>query len=241
MFFVFNSKKAKSYLISVSTVVILLLMAIVLQNNTGANKTVKTSTGVSSTPISQIATDETNIAFTVNCIKNMNDINNILDTLSKAKAKATFFVTGDIASKYPEEVKKIVNNGNEIGNLSSNYTSLKNMSKDEIIKQITDANDAIEKVTGKKPTLFRSPYGEYNNNIMDSAKSLNMEVIGWNVDSLDYNELSNDEIWERIEESLSNGCIILTHNEYIGSSLELILHNIQEKKYNITTVSDLIE
>ena len=67
-----------------------------------------------------------------------------------------------------------------------------------------------------------------------------METIQWNIDSLDYNGLSTEEMWERIEENLTPGSIILMHNEYIGDGLETIIHNIQERGYQVTNVSKMM-
>ena len=239
MFFVFNKEKIKSYLVSVGTVIVLLIVSVVLQNNITSNS-IETSGSLAKMPICKVETTKKEVAISINCIENMDNISNILDTLSKMKATATFFVTGEIIDKYPEEIKKIVKNGNEIGNLSNEYTSLKKMSKSDIQKQLEDCNKKIENLIGEVPTLFRVPYGEYNNTIIETVEDNNMEVIQWSIDSLDYNSLSDQEIWERIEENLLSGSIILMHNEYISDNLEIIIHNIQEKGYKVTKVSDII-
>lgn len=239
MFLVFNKEKMKSYFVSVGTVVVLLVASLVLQNNV-TNKSVQTSGSLSKMPICKVETTEKKVAISINCIENMDNITNILDTLSKMKATATFFVTGEIVTKYPDEIKKIVGNGNEIGNLSNEYTSLKKMSKSDIEKQILECNEKIESLTTQVPTLFRVPYGEYNNTIIEAVESNNMEIIQWNIDSLDYNGLTDEELWERIGENLSSGSIILMHNEYLGDNLETIIHNIQEKGYEVTNVSDIM-
>lgn len=238
MFFVFSKEKIKSYLISLGTVVVLLVVSIVYQNS--ANNILATSSSITKMPILKVEKLEKVVAMSINCVENMDNISSILDTLSKMKAKATFFITGEVAEKYPEEVKKIVDNGNEIGNLSDKYISLKKLGKDDILKQIQECNKKIENITKEEPVLFRTPYGEYNNLIIETAQNENLEVTLWNIDSLDHNELETDEIWEQIEENLSNGSIILTHNEYIDKSLEIIIHNIQEKGYSVTSVSDII-
>ncbi len=239
MFFVFNKGKIKSYLVSIGTVAILLVMSIALQNNVN-NQTIKTSGTVTKMPLCKVNTTEKSVSISINCIENMDNISNILDTLSKMKSTATFFVTGDIVNKYPEDIKKIISNGNEIGNLSDKYTSLKKMGKDDVEKQIQGCNKKIESLTKQVPMLFRIPYGEYNNTILEAAEKNNMETIQWNIDSLDYNGLSTEEMWERIEESLTPGSIILMHNEYIGDGLETIIYNIQERGYQVTNVSKMM-
>lgn len=239
MFFVFNKDKIKSYLVSICTVLVLFVVSMIMQNNI-QNNTIETSSSIVRMPICRVSTDNKEIALSINCIENMDNIDNILDTLSKMKANATFFVTGEIVDKYPEAIIKIKNNGNEIGNLSNKYTSLKKLSKEEILTQIQECNKKIENITNEKPSLFRIPYGEYNNNIIEVVQNENMETIQWNIDSLDYNGLTDEEIWERIDENLATGSIILMHNEYIGESLEKIIYNIEEKGYQVKTVSDIL-
>src|SRR5574344_2048534 len=134
---------------SLSTVAILLVLSIVMQGK-NINQSIKTSSEISKNPISSVETSEKEIALSINCNKNMDNINNIIDTLSKMNASATFFVTGEIIDKYTEEVKKIINNGNEIGNMAQNYTSLKQKNINDIQKQIKNCNEKITKLTLKE-------------------------------------------------------------------------------------------
>lgn len=237
MFFVFNKNKIKSYLVSIGTVAVLLVLSVALQNN---NQTIQTSNVIEKMPLCRVQMEEKKVAITINCIENMDNISNILDTLSKTKAKATFFVTGAVIDKFPEEVKKIVANGNELGNLSNQYTSFKKLSKSDIENQIKLCNAKIETLTKVVPTIFRIPYGEYSNEILEVVQNNNMEAIQWNIDSLDYNGLTAEEMCERIEENLVPGSIILLHNEYMNDNLEVIVKNIQDKGYEITNVSEIM-
>lgn len=239
MFFVVNKEKIKTYLISVGTVFLLLITSIALRNNV-LNSTVETSNSIIKMPICKIKMEEKKLALSINCTQNMDNISNILDTLSKMRVTASFFVTGDVIDKYPEEVKKIISNNNEVGNMCNHYTSLKAKSKNEIRNEIVECSRKIENLTGKTTNLLRIPYGEYNNSILEVAESEKMNTIAWNIDPLDYNDLTTEEMWEIIEENLIPGSIILLHNEYIGESLETLIHNIQEKGYTITNVSNII-
>jgi len=71
---------------------------------------------------------------------------------------------------------------------------------------------------------------------------MNHKTIQWNLDTLDYTGITGEEMWKRLDSKLSNGSIILSHNgtKHTADSLEMILHNIQEKGYKIVTVSELI-
>lgn len=110
MFIVFNKEKISSYLILLSTVVILFGIAF----NVTATDTVETAAATKQLPIYNVATEEKEVAFTMNCAWNADDIDSILDTLSKYQIKITFFMVGDWVQKYPEAVKKIHEAGHEI-------------------------------------------------------------------------------------------------------------------------------
>lgn len=243
MFFVFNKRKINSYLISISTVVVLFGISMFVNNNSKLNSTIETSTeSISSLPIYKAETEIKKVAISINCSENVENIESIIDSLSKMKVKATFYITGEVAAKYPDKVKKIVDNGNEVGNLSYHYTNLKNKNKDEIKEEIESCTKEIEKITNTKVKTFRAPYGECSNTITKEAQEQNLVTVQWNVDSLDYNGLNSEEMCERINEGLVPGSIILLHNngKYTADSIEDIIHNIQKQEYNICTVSDLL-
>lgn len=92
------------------------------------------------------------------------------------------------------------------------------------------------------PTLYRGPYGEYNDTVIKSANEANHITIQWSIDSLDYKGLTEDQMWERIEPKLEKGSIILMHNgtENTALSLNGIIAKIKEKGYSIVPVSELI-
>lgn len=241
MFFVFNKRKINSYLISIGTVIMLLAVSMFVNNK--MNSTIETSAeAISSHPIYKVETEIKKVAISINCSENAENIESIIDSLSKMKAKATFYVTGEVVAKYPEKIKKIVNNGNEVGNLSYHYINLKNKKTDEVKEEIANCTAEIEKLTNVKPKTFRAPYGECSNVIAEEAKKQNLYTVQWNLDSLDYNGLNSEEMCERINEGLVPGSIILLHNtgKYTADSIENIINNIQKQEYEICTVSDLI-
>lgn len=111
MFIVFNREKINSYLISLATVIILFSMAFMFVDD---NKTIETAASTKQLPIYNVATEEKEVAFTMNCAWSADDIDSILETLSKRNTKITFFMVGDWVEKYPEAVKKIADAGHEI-------------------------------------------------------------------------------------------------------------------------------
>lgn len=241
MFIVFNKQKIISYLIALSTVIILFSGASFFVPNleTSIQTSAKTSKLL---PIYSVETQEKKLSLTINCAWNADDIDRILDTLSKYKIKVTFFVVGDWVDKYPEALKKISDAGHEIANHSDTHPHVNNLSLEKNQEQIKKCADKIEKITGKRSNLYRGPYGEYNDIVIKAAEQENHKTIQWSVDTLDYKGLTGDKMWERIKDKLTNGTIILMHNgtEHTADALDKIIYQIQEKGYQIVPVSELI-
>ena len=128
------------------------------------------------------------------------------------------------------------------GNHSNTHPHVNQLNEEKNRDEILACSEKIKNITGKGTTLYRGPYGEYNNTVIRSAKAENHTTIQWNLDTLDYKGLTGDEMWNRIGDKLENGSIILTHNgtKHTADSLEQLLHNITEKGFKIVTVSDLI-
>ena len=107
------------------------------------------------------------------------DTQQLIDILGKYNVKATFFVVGEWVDKYPESVKALHDAGHEIMNHSSDHAHFNSLSTDEIIADLNACNDKIEAVTGVRPTLFRCPYGEYDDHVINATRSIGMEPIQW--------------------------------------------------------------
>lgn len=242
MFYVTNKDKIVSTVIALSTVLVLFLIATTIKQNNIGN-TIQTSASTSKMlPIYSVDTEENRVALTINCAWNAEDIDLILDILSKNQVKATFFIVGDWASKFPDAVKKISDSGNEVANHSESHAHVNNLNYEKNVEQIIKCSDRINKITGKPTTLYRGPYGEYNNTVIKAAEDNKHTMIQWNIDSLDYKGLTGEQMWERIEPKLAKGSIILMHNgtENTALSLDIIINNIKEKGYDLVTVSELI-
>lgn len=240
MFIVFNKQKIYSYLVALSTVIVLFFVAASFTNKSG--EIIETMSQAKKLPVYCVETNEPKVAFTMNCAWNADDIDSILETLSKHNVKITFFMVGDWVDKYPEAVKKISDAGHEIANHSDGHKHVNNLSLEENENEIKLCSEKIEKITGNKTSLYRGPYGEYNNTVIQAAENQKHITIQWSLDTLDYNGLTGDEMWARLNEKLKNGDIILSHNgtEHTADSLDKLLTNIKEKGFQVVTVSELI-
>lgn len=172
MFYVTNKDKILSVAIALSTVLVLFLLATVFKQNTIGN-TIETSSSTSKLlPIYSVDTEENKVALTINCAWNADDIDLILETLSNNQVKATFFIVGDWAAKFPDAVKKIYESGNEIANHSESHAHVNNLNYEKNVEEITKCSDRIKQITGAGTSLYRGPYGEYNDTVLRSCKRI---------------------------------------------------------------------
>ena len=240
MFFILSKQKIYTYFISIIMVVLLFCISGTLVNKKEAIAT--TSTNEKYLPIYDVQTEENKVALTMNCAWNAEDIDKILEILEENNVKITFFIVGDWIEKYPEAVKKVYEAGHEIGTHSDTHPHVNNLSYEENVKQLENSNDKIEKITGTRTNLYRTPYGEYNQTVIKAAQDKGYYTIQWNLDTLDYTGLTGEEMWNRIKDKIGSGDIILMHNgtEHTADSLDKIIKNIKEKNLEVVKISDLI-
>ena len=242
MFFVLNKQKIYTYIVSAVMVLFLFCAASTLNVNNDNNTVQTSSTNSKLLPIYNVQTDEKKVAFTMNCAWNADDIDSILGTLKKNNVKITFFMVGEWMDKFPEAVKKINSAGHEIASHSNTHPHVNNLSYEENIKEIEDSNKKIDNITGKKNKVYRQPYGEYNDTVIRAAEAKGYYCIQWSLDTLDYTGITGEEMWNRLDEKIKSGDIILSHNgtKHTADSLDMLIKNIKNKGLEIVPVSNLI-
>ncbi|MBQ7368597.1 MAG: polysaccharide deacetylase family protein [Clostridia bacterium] len=209
------------------------------------NKTQTVGAGTSakrSLPIYSVATEEKKLAISFDCAWGVDYTDKLLDIMEKNNVRCTFFAVQFWVEKYPEYAEKIVNAGHELGTHSRTHSYMSKLSEAEIRDELKTSAAAIEKATGQKTNLFRAPYGDYNNLLVDTAKSLGLYTIQWDVDSLDWKNLSATEIALRIVNGAKNGSIILCHNNglHTADALPLIFSTLQNRGYQFVPIGELI-
>jgi len=175
----------------------------------------------------------------------------ILDILAKYDAKATFFVAGNKAERFPEVLKRTANEGHEIANHTYTHIYSGRISTEKLTDELNKTDAIIEKLTGNKPVLYRPVGGLYNDNIIKTAVNNGKRVIlwSWNQDPHDWRNPPASNISAYIKKGLSPGDIILLHDwhgsEYSTvsqtvSALEDVLIHLKKNGYKCVTVSKLL-
>lgn len=191
-------------------------------------------------PIYSVERSDNKIALTFDCAWGNDDIADICEILKKHNARATFFIVGTWAEKYPDSVKLLWQNGHEIGNHSYNHAHYSRLERDELLSDMDKCDSAIRQITGTAPRLLRAPYGEYNDRVIEVCDLSAHTYIQWSVDSIDYGDASGADIIRRSTEKTGSGDIILLHSgtKNTASSLDEILTRLSE--FEAVTVSELI-
>ena len=193
-------------------------------------------------PIYSVDTSEKKIAITFDAAWTNQDTDEIIKILKKHNAKATFFIVGDWAAKFPESVKAFFDAGHTIANHSDTHKAFSKCSREEIKAEIVNCNKKLEAIIGTPVTLVRAPSGDYTDQSLDVCKELNMTMIQWSCDSLDYTKISTEEIVNRVIKGTTNGSILLFHNgvENTAPALNIILTELTKQGYSFVSVEDLI-
>ncbi|MDD3570337.1 MAG: polysaccharide deacetylase family protein [Lachnospiraceae bacterium] len=113
------------------------------------------------------------------------DTDELLRILKENDVKTTFFMCGYWVDDYPEEVVKIAMDGHDLGNHSSTHPHMSQLSKEQIKKEIKDAHDKVFALTGYEMELFRPPFGEYDNNVIEAAQDIGYYTIQWDVEGME--------------------------------------------------------
>ncbi|MGY3767111.1 polysaccharide deacetylase family protein [Vagococcus vulneris] len=164
----------------------------------------------------------------------------VLDILKKNQVKATFFVLGSMVDAHPDMIKRIHDEGHVIGNHSYSHPNLIKLDDAGIKKEVLETNKKIEKITGEEPYLLRPPYGSLN----DKVKTVTgMEIVLWNVDSMDWKTRNSNAIIKKVEGTSLPHSIVLMHDIYGSSadSLQQIINYYRSNGYQFSPVDDLID
>lgn len=193
-------------------------------------------------PICRVRTQEKKVALTFDTDTGNRETERLLGVLQTYQVKATFFVVGAWARRYPQSLRALARDGHEIGNHSDTHPHMPKLSGAEMRRQMTGCGDSVRSETGEAPSLFRAPYDDYSNLLLETARSASLQSVKWSVDSLDWKNLPPGEIVRAVTSQVQPGDILRFHNGALNTAGALpgILSYLQEQGYDVVPVSQLI-
>jgi len=206
------------------------------------NDAVATSATSRKIPVYRVDTNQKTVSLTFDAAWGADKTLGILDILDQYQIKATFFLVGFWVDNFPDMVKEIDARGHEIGTHSETHPHMSSLSAQKMQTEIETSSKKIFDLTNKKVTVFRPPFGDYNNTLVTVCENMQIVPIQWDVDSLDWKGLSASQIHDRVIKKADCGSIILFHNnsDNIIEALPLIIETLKLKKFSFVPVGQMI-
>ncbi|MBR0375400.1 MAG: polysaccharide deacetylase family protein [Firmicutes bacterium] len=193
-------------------------------------------------PVYEVDTDQPFVAVSFDASWGAEHTQDILDVLDSYGVKTTFFLVNLWLEDYPEQAKEIVARGHEIGLHSATHPDMAKLSRQQMEGELNDNYALIEETTGITPVLFRPPYGSYNDELIAASFEAGFTPVQWSVDSLDWQDLSADEIFRRVTSDIHAGDIVLFHNNglHTAEALPRILDYFQQQGLQVVPLSRML-
>lgn len=193
-------------------------------------------------PIYCVQRDQKLVSISFDAAWGNEDTQQLINILDQYHVKATFFVVGEWVDKYPDSVKALYDAGHEVMNHSNTHAHYPQLSANQVVADLNTCNQKIEAVTGVCPSLVRLPYGDYDDNSINAVRSIGMEPIQWDVDSLDWKDLPASEITNRVTSKVQSGSIVLFHNAALHTpeALPCIIQTLLQDGYTFVPISQII-
>lgn len=230
-------KKRKFFALAIAVIVLLISIAVL-----PSTSLLQASASNKKLPIYRVRTDKKVLSISFDCAWGVDYTDKLLSVMQEEGVRCTFFTVEFWARKHPDYLKKISSFGHEIGTHSATHPYMSKLDKDGVNNELKTSINAIESVTGKKVELFRPPYGDYNDNLIETAKEAGLFTIQWDVDSLDWKNLSAKEIKNRVVSRVKSGSIVLFHNQglHTAEALPEIIRELKNQGYQFVPISELI-
>lgn len=193
-------------------------------------------------PVYSVERSDKKISISFDCAWGTEYTDELLKIMAEYDVKCTFFTVQFWAEKYPDYVVKIKESGHEIGTHSKTHPKMSGLTKEEIVEELSSSCAAIQSIAGVKAELFRPPFGDYNDLLIETAKECGLYTVQWDVDSLDWKNLSAKDIALRVINGVKSGSIILCHNNglHTAEALPMIFSSLQNRGYEFVPIGELI-
>lgn len=193
-------------------------------------------------PIYRVERNDNKVAITFDVAWENSNTDELIDILDEHSAKATFFITGDWCDRCADDVKKFADAGHEIENHSDKHPHVEGINVNDLINDTRECSRKIEMITGRKPTYYRAPYGEYDDSLLTTLDGMGLKTIQWDVDSVDWNKPTAEQITKKVLDNTKSGSILLFHNDLQNTTDALpdILKGLKEKGFEFVTIDELV-
>lgn len=192
---------------------------------------------------SSVRTDQMVLAMTFDDGPHPTNTPRLLDILKQRNIKATFFLIGRSAKTHPQIVRRIIEEGHEIGNHTWSHASLTSRSDEQIRKELQMTEDALVAAAGYRPHIIRPPYGAINARIKQLMFSdFGYATIMWSVDPQDWRRPGVSVVTSRLVNGAHKGAILLAHDIHAPTieAMPATLDQLLTKGYQFVTVSQLM-
>ena len=176
---------------------------------------------------------------------------NLLSVLEEKQVKATFFVVGDNASKFPEVVRLVAGQGHEIALHAGEHKDFLKLNKTELAGNISSGKKVLEELTGKPVKYMRPPHGFRDWVVMEEASSAGLKVVNWSVIPRDWTNPGAQEIAERVCKNVTPGGIVLLHDgdaprqtasrKQTVEATAIIIDELRKQSYEFVTITELLK
>jgi len=183
------------------------------------------------------------IAFTFDDGPHPQMTERLLKILNESQVRATFFVVGKQVELHPELVQKIFSEGHEIANHTYSHRNMTTLSSQDIIGELEKTDRLVASITDQKMKYFRPPGGQYNQEVVESAKNLGYEMVLWTVLPQDHLNPSPELIRDRVLKNVSNQGIVLFHSGIENTLIALpkVISTLRKQGYSFVTISQMRE
>ena len=231
----------RSRLILILIILLIIIDTFQIAMFTAAKAVISTVSG-RLVPVYSVLTQEPKVSITFESSAGRDLTREILKVLEDYGVMATFFLSGEWMERNKDSARLVDASGHELGNYTYSAPYPNSLLKADLKRELEKAHKYIEKATGKAPKVFRPPYGEYSNKVIEAAKELGYETVIWSIESLDWRGTSSDDMLKGISEKLHKGAIIRFHvtGPNTVEALPQIIEAIRDAGYEIVPLSQLL-
>ncbi|MFG3226117.1 polysaccharide deacetylase family protein [Kitasatospora sp. NPDC048194] len=169
-------------------------------------------TDAESKPVYELDAARRVVALTIDDGPDPRHTPTVLALLQQYGIRATFFLIGENAVDHPALVREIADHGHHIANHTWTHPDLRSLSDGRIRDELERTSDLLQRTTGRQPTWFRAPGGDWSPASLKVAADLGMRNMGWSVDPRDWARPGTSVITDRILKDVRPGAIVLNHD-----------------------------